>query len=344
MLRDDAAMGSKFAGMYRLGIAGLVVVISLNIGFVAPGSALAASPPARSARSLPCSNQTLKNCPRAGLYAPDKDPVIFNDKVNHYRIVWIADYVQPPPRGQEPVWFYVYVLYENYGKSALSFSCQNGAKSDDEKEWFFRDGKDIGYVPAGGGSCTQNPHAHETLEPGHLLQQFAKFNNVPWKGDQIAIEWPQNQQPTATSSFVAPYELYRWAAPAKTQPKRTGNNLVKLEKLAGMIWQAVGIGNTVCDILRCKFVPPNTSKVISFAGNVQTIGDLAAASAKAVVVGSDLAALNKTITGHKPGTPFSAAAKRAAKKAWNDTRSLHETLDDLVPGLSAAWPVPPPKR
>jgi len=337
------AMGRTFAKIVRRGLLPFAVAGSLNAGIVAPGAALAAGRPAEPMRSLPCSNQTLRNCPLAGLYAPDKDPVIFNDKTNHYRIVWISDYVQPPPRGQEPVWFYVYVLYENYGKSPLSFSCPNGAKSDTEKEWFFRDGKNIGYVPAGGGSCTQNPNAHETLEPGHLMQQFAKFNNVPWKGDKIAIQWPQSQQPTATSAFAVPYELYHWTVPAKTQPKRTGSNLVKLEKVARMIWQAVGIGNMVCDILRCKYVPPNVSKVISRAGDVQTIGDLAVALAKVPAVVSDLAALNKAITGHKPGKPFSAAAKRAGKKAWNDTRSLHQTLDDLVPGLSKLWPVPPPK-
>ena len=330
-------MRKKIATGVRQKAALVVAALPLIAGTVTSGTAHAAP-----LSSLPCSNQHLSNCPRPGLYAPHGDPVIFNDKSYDYRIVWIASYVVAPPRGQEPVWFKVYTFYENYGKQTLSFGCSsNGLGS--EKEWFYRDGTNIGYVPASTNSCTQNPNQHLTLKPGHLFESYAEFNNVPWKGDKIAIEWPQNQAPHATSAFVTPYDIFRWTTVSRKPPKGSSNGFVKLEKFVGMIWQIVGVSNMVCDIVRCKFVPPNVSKLISKASNVQTIGDLASAVRDAIIVGSDLSALNKAINGHKAGQPYSAKAKKLARKAWNDTRSLQQTLEDLVPGLSALWPVPPPK-
>lgn len=291
--------------------------------------------------SVVCSNQHLNNCPKPGLYTPAGDPVIFNDSTHHYRIVWVASYIVPPPQGQEPVWFWVYVFYENYGKQTLQFGCSGNPGSI--KEWFYRDGQNIGYVPASTDSCTQHPNQRDILKPGHLFESYAEFNNVPWKGDKVAIEWPQPPKPHATSAFVNPYDVYRWAAASKRPSRGSSNILVKLAKLGGMIWQIVGVSNMVCEVINCKFVPPNVTKLISRVGAAQTIGDLASAVHKATIVGNDLSALNKAIKGHRIGQPYSAKVKALARTAWNDTRSLQRTLEDLVPGLSAIWPVPPPK-
>lgn len=329
-------MGRRYAPSWWREIIALGAAVPLIMALINGGVAYAAT-----GTSLVCSNQHLGNCPKAGLYTPAGDPVIFNDNKDHYRIIWSAAYVVAPPKGQEPVWFLVYTFYENYGKRTLYFHCPSSQPN--EKEWFYRDGRDIGYVPASLDSCGQNPNQHIVLRPGHMFESYAKFNNVPWKGDRIAIEWPQPQKPHATSAFVNPYGIYRWAAASKTSSEDNSNKLEKLLKFAGMIWQVVGVSNMVCDIVRCKFVPPNVTKFISKVGDVQTIGDLALAIRKAFIVGSDLSALNKTINGHKAGQPFSVKAKAKARRAWNDTRSLQETLEDLVPGLAAIWPVPPPK-
>jgi len=310
------------------------------------GPASAASiAPAVPETSLPCSGQHLSRCPLPGLYGPNPDPVIFNDKTHDYRIIWAASYVWAPPRGEVPQWFSVYVFYENYGKQTLSFACPAaGTGPGSIKEWFYRDGKNIGYVPASTNSCTHHANQKKTLNPGGIFQQTAKFHNVPWKGDKIAIEWPQNQNPTATSAFRNPYGIYRWAGPSRKPPKRRGiSGLVKLEKLGGMVWQIVGVSNMVCEILHCKFAPPNVTKLISKVGDVQTIGGLANSIREAVVLGNDLSALNKAIKGHTQGKPYSAKVKRIAKATWNDARALQKTLEDLVPGLSLLWPVPPAK-
>jgi len=114
-------------------------------------------------------------------------------------------------------------------------------------------------------------------------------------------------------------------------------------QVADMIWQIVDSGNTVCEILQCKFVPPNVSDLISRIGQAETIGSLVDAVRESVIVGNDLSALTAAIKGHVPGTPFSSAVKGLAGRAWNDTRALQQTLEGLVPGLSVLWPVPPAK-
>jgi hypothetical protein len=114
-------------------------------------------------------------------------------------------------------------------------------------------------------------------------------------------------------------------------------------QIAAMVWRIVDSGNTVCEILQCKFVPPNVSELISRVGQVQTIGSLVDAVRESVIVGNDLSALTAAIKGHVPGTPFSSAVKGLADRAWNDTRALQQTLEGLVPGLSLLWPVPPAK-
>jgi hypothetical protein len=116
-----------------------------------------------------------------------------------------------------------------------------------------------------------------------------------------------------------------------------------LTQIADMIWQVVGSGNTVCEVLQCKFVPPNVSELISAVDRVQTIASLANALGESVIVGNDLSALSAALKGHLPGTPFSPAVQWQARKAWNDTRALQHTLDGLAPGLSLLWPVPPAK-
>jgi hypothetical protein len=143
-----------------------------------------------------------------------------------------------------------------------------------------------------------------------------------------------NYKPFSGTFILSTKKLSSW-------PSATA--LTVIEKFSGMVWQVVDMGNTVCQIFGCKFVPPNISEVISTASKAQTIGDLASATAMAVIVGQDLSALRAATAGHVKGTPLSPKLKALLKKTWNDNRKLQQALEDTVPGLSAIWPVPPPK-
>ncbi len=76
------------------------------------------------------------------------------------------------------------------------------------KEWFFRDGKEIGHVPATSTSCSERPDANFTLGPGRSFQLWATFHNVPWHGDGLSLEWSivnRNALPHPRSAFVDPF-------------------------------------------------------------------------------------------------------------------------------------------
>lgn len=170
----------------------------------------------------------------------------------------------------------------------------------------------------------------------------AQVANGIWKAQQLMGSYISIQGPTVCNNYsrskgvqiVSTSNLSVWPGAAA---------LAKVEQIAALIWQVVDNGNTLCDIFKCKFVPPKVSKLISIVSKAQQIGDLTAAALDGVKLGTDLAALNASLKGHTKGAPFSAQTISLAKKVWNDNRSLQLALEDLVPGLSLKWPVPAPK-
>ena len=117
----------------------------------------------------------------------------------------------------------------------------------------------------------------------------------------------------------------------------------QVAELTGMFWKVVETSNTVCDLLECKTIPPDVGRSISAISHVAAVYELGKANQQAVVVGNDLAALSRETKGHVRGAPLSTKARTLANKTWNDTRELHLTLVNLVPGLAQFFPVPPPR-
>jgi hypothetical protein len=118
-----------------------------------------------------------------------------------FSIYWAWSTVEQPPPGQVPQYFHVNVQFFNESSDILYFTCQGWEDPAKAKEWFFRDGKAIGYVAADHTLCSDHPDTNFSLAPGRSFVSWARFHNVPWKGDQIAIEWGEYGE----GSFVDPY-------------------------------------------------------------------------------------------------------------------------------------------
>jgi hypothetical protein len=153
----------------------------------APTSAGAPQAPAR---SEVCSPNHLKNCPRPGTYLPGGgDQIIFSNE--DFDIQWAWSTVEAPPPGQVPQYFYVNVRYTNRSPNIEYFTCKGWEDPALSKEWFYRNGKAIGYVPADHTLCSDHPDTNFTVAPDRSFISWARFHNVPWRGDQVAIEWGQ---------------------------------------------------------------------------------------------------------------------------------------------------------
>lgn len=162
-------------------------------------------------RSIPCSGANLSQCPKPGTYNPYSGfppgpPVIYEDSQLNFNVTWQHSVVETPPPGQVPQWFKVLVAYINHSNSTIHFTCSGVTDPQLDKEWFYRNGKVIGYVPASSTTCSNNPGLTFDLGPGQAIELYAVFHNVPWKGDGISINWGTvNPQSNPRSAFVNPY-------------------------------------------------------------------------------------------------------------------------------------------
>ena len=167
--------------------------------------------------------------------------------------------------------------------------------------------------------------------------------NGVWKAQQFMGTYTSIQGPTTCDhqgsskavSVVSTLKLSAWPLTA---------NLGRVEKVAGLIWQVVDNGSTVCEVMQCKFAKTNLSKVISVVSKAATIASLAKALQQVVIWNQDTTALIAATKGHVKGTPFSPQAKTLLKKWYRDGYDLQQDIEDAAPGLSLVWhPLPPPK-
>uniref|UniRef100_A0AAU1ZU90 Secreted protein n=1 Tax=Streptomyces sp. NBC_00093 TaxID=2975649 RepID=A0AAU1ZU90_9ACTN len=158
-----------------------------------------ASAPTATGDSLPCTPQTLGNCPAPGTYAPGGDGVVRVEP--GWSLHWSWSEVEKPPAGQVPQYLHVYVTYRNDSDRVLYFTCRGWEDPELSKEWFLRDGRKIGYVAADATLCSTQPQADFTLGPGRSFVSWATFHNVPWKGDRISVEWGG----LGSSRYLDPY-------------------------------------------------------------------------------------------------------------------------------------------
>lgn len=174
-------------------------------------SGVFAAAPSSASTSLPCTPTHLSWCPKPGVYNPyvrgGKQPVIYNTTTPwSFKVTWLHSEVRKPPRGQVPQWLWVGIGYFNYTNSPQNYTCAGVSNPGLNKEWFYRNGKVIGYVPASETTCSKYPNLTFTVAPGGAYQVYALFHNVPWRGDMVSIEWGSvNPQAHPRSPFVNPY-------------------------------------------------------------------------------------------------------------------------------------------
>lgn len=188
----------------------LPLATTLLVGAGAPaGTAVRDSQGTAAAKSKPCTEETLEDCPAPAWYAPTTSDDGFGLVMQtiHYddglRIAWRRSNVYQPPPGEVPQWLRVNVEYRNEGDTILYFTCKGVEDSKLAKEHFVRNGKYIGYVAADRTRCcSQYPDDNFTLGPGRSFTSWAVFHNVPWVGDRIYIEWGPYE---STSSALNPY-------------------------------------------------------------------------------------------------------------------------------------------
>ncbi|MFJ8717721.1 hypothetical protein ACIRD9_31890 [Streptomyces violaceus] len=155
--------------------------------------------------SVPCRNARV--CP-PGWWSPAKNATVYDQKDREYKLTWTRSFIEPPGRDGVPAWFTVVIDFWNYGDESLPFTCRGMSDPALAKEWFQRDGKNIGYVPATETLCSKNPELDFTLEPGEHHQSWATFHNVPWRGDSVSIEWEGvgvEEMHPPPSAYVNPY-------------------------------------------------------------------------------------------------------------------------------------------
>ncbi|MEU1176359.1 hypothetical protein ABZ464_01700 [Streptomyces sp. NPDC005820] len=125
--------------------------------------------------------------PEEGAYATQGDSTIISDD-GELQVSWIASQVFPWEGGIPTRW-QVDVIYANTSDNVLYLTCE-GWDTSNVRETIFRDGKNIGHVEAEHDLCSDHPDWNANLSPQHrLLLSWAVFHNVPWKGDEVSLQW-----------------------------------------------------------------------------------------------------------------------------------------------------------
>lgn len=192
--------------MQRLRIPTLAALITFASFLVLPPSASAASP-------HPCISSG--QCAKAGWYVPGGNGKAWDNGT--VSVTWVNSYVKFFPEGQVPQWITYFADYRNHGSQPQLFVCGPADDPRLAKEWFYRGGKEIGYVNAEKTSCSENPNLTFTLQPGEHRFLWATFHNVPWHGDRIALEWSIVQR-GAHTEYREPYPATFQGLPEPMEP------------------------------------------------------------------------------------------------------------------------------
>jgi hypothetical protein len=139
-------------------------------------------------------------CTPGGSY-PDPNAVV-NDDYNGFVLVWTSTYVTPYSSGVPLSWT-VGITYENTSSSTLDLNCGSGGSGTGPTiEEFMRGGDgDDGSVAFSSSTCTENPNWTATVPPGGTAVNYATFDNVPWPGSEVAIQWADK----GMSPYIYPF-------------------------------------------------------------------------------------------------------------------------------------------
>lgn len=182
---------------------------ALAAGIALVGSIVLATPPTTALASVCQSNGT--GCVKGGTY-PNPKAVITPDDGLSVSITWTKTSVQPYSSGIPLAWT-AGVTYHNYGSQDTLVECVGNWTSASYVQESMQGGSgDDGSVPASTTTCSQNPGKTWDLPPGASLTLYATFNNVPWPGSLVSINWGQYGQSKQVYPF-GPTDT-DWAGPS----------------------------------------------------------------------------------------------------------------------------------
>jgi hypothetical protein len=136
-------------------------------------------------------------CTKAGTY-PGLNARI-NSDYGGARIIWTSSKVTPYSSGVPLSWT-AYVVYTDVSSGSIELTCANGGIGQPYEVMSGGSGDD-GEVSASTDTCTANPNLTVTLNPGQSYTNFATFDNVPWPGSTVALQWGSG----GTSPSVYPF-------------------------------------------------------------------------------------------------------------------------------------------
>lgn len=165
--------------------------------FPSPSPSFSAPSPTGAASAVCQSDGT--GCTKAGTY-PDPSALI-SSNYGGFKVTWSSTWVQPYSSGVPLVWT-VAMTYKNVDSSAHTLSCSGHWMQASYVQETMSGGRgNDGTVSASATTCSENPGWTATVAPGSTVKMYATFNNVPWRGSLVVIEWGD----AGTSASLNPF-------------------------------------------------------------------------------------------------------------------------------------------
>jgi hypothetical protein len=164
---------------------------------------LFAAAPAALARPASVCQPNGTGCAKAGNYS-GLNALISSD-YNGFQVVWTSSVVHPYSSGVPVLWT-AYVTYTNIGSSPLDLGCPGAWPNASNVAGVMAGGSgDDGLVRAASTTCSQNPGLDVTVQPSRTFTAFATFQNVPWPGSTVTVEWGDAGSSPPVYPFVAAF-------------------------------------------------------------------------------------------------------------------------------------------
>jgi hypothetical protein len=165
-------------------------LIALAAAIALAGPAVLAMPATAVFASVCQPNGT--GCTPGGTYPNPHAVINSNGGGLSFSITWTKTAVPPYSSGVPLAWT-MGATYHNYGSLDIVVECTGPWTSASYVQEYLQGGSGDsgGYVPASSTTCSENPNSTYPLPPGAYLTLYATFNNVPWPGSSVSINWGQ---------------------------------------------------------------------------------------------------------------------------------------------------------
>jgi hypothetical protein len=128
------------------------------------------------------------SCTASGIYSAGPYALVSSNYAG-FKVVWTSSNVTPYSSGVPLSWT-TYMTYTNVTSSSLTLGCPGSwVNASYVSEEMSGGSGDDGSVPAAETNCSQDPGEMVTVAPGEIFIAWATFDNVPWPGSTVAIQW-----------------------------------------------------------------------------------------------------------------------------------------------------------